>query len=182
MDHPEPTLRAMAAAFFRIGLTGFGGVGPVARHVIVVERGWMDDLAYARLIGICQALPGANTINAAVMLGDRHHGVRGAAVCVVALMLAPLMVLVALLGVYGAFAGLPWVQVLLVGAAASASGLIAGTAGKLLVRSRARPWQWGIAGAAFCLVGLLGWSVPMTLALLALPALVLAILLSGKAA
>jgi chromate transporter len=174
MDDIRPSLGEMATAFFRIGLTGFGGVGPIARHVIVVQRRWMDDHAYAGLIGLCQALPGANTINAAVMLGDRHHGLRGAAVCLMALMLAPLAVLVALLGAYEVFAGAPILQVVLAGAAASASGLIAGTAGKLLMRSRARGWQWAIAGAAFCLVGLLGFSVPMTLAVLGLPALVLA--------
>ena len=182
MDEASPPLGEMASAFFRIGLTGFGGVGPVTRHVIVVERGWMDDRAYAGLIGICQALPGANTINAAVMLGDRHHGLRGAAVCLMALMLAPLVVLVALLSAYRALAGAPVVQVVLAGAAASAAGLIAGTAGKLLMRSRAQGWQWGIAAAAFCLVGLFGWSVPMTLLLLGPPALLLAGVLRGPAA
>ena len=180
MDDTPPTLGAMAAAFFRIGLTGFGGVGPIARHVIVVERGWMDDRAYAGLIGVCQALPGANTVNAAVMLGDRHHGLRGAAVCLLALMLAPLGVLVALLGAYEAFAAAPVLQIVLAGAAASASGLIAGTAAKLLMRSRARGWQWGIAAAAFCLVGLFGWSVPMTLVLLGLPALMVATVMHGR--
>ena len=32
---------------------------------------WLDDRGYAELIGICQALPGANTVNAAVMIVDR---------------------------------------------------------------------------------------------------------------
>jgi chromate transporter len=48
---------------------GFGGVAAVARHVLVVERAWVDDAEYGRLLGLCQALPGANTVNAAVMLG-----------------------------------------------------------------------------------------------------------------
>jgi chromate transporter len=182
MDETNPPLGEMAAAFFRIGLTGFGGVGPIARHVIVVEQRWLDDRGYAALVGICQVLPGANTVNVAVLLGDRHHGLRGAAVCLVALMLAPLGILVGLISLYEVFAAMPLVQLLLAGAAASAAGLIAGTAGKLLMRSGARPWQLGIAAAAFSLVGLMGWSVPMTLALLALPALVLAALMSGKSA
>lgn len=42
---------------------GFGGVGPIARHIIVTERNWLDDRGYAELMGICQALPGANTVN-----------------------------------------------------------------------------------------------------------------------
>jgi chromate transporter len=179
MNAENPSLAGMASAFFRIGLTGVGGVGPVARHVIVIERRWMDDRAYAELIGLCQVLPGANTINAAVMLGDRHHGLRGAATCLFALMAAPLAILVGLLGLYQVFAAERDVQVALVGAAAGAAGLIAGTAGKLLLRSRLLPYQLAIAAAAFCLVGLFGWSVPMALIALAPPALLLAAMMSG---
>lgn len=173
MEAPPPDLVALARGFFRIGLTGFGGVGPVARHVIVVERGWLDDLAYARLLGFCQALPGANTVNLAVVLGDRHHGLRGAVVCVLALMVAPLLVLVALLYLYASVGHASWVDVALTGAAASAAGLIFGTASKLLQRSSPRPLQFAIAATAFVLVAVLGLSIPATLAILAPPAVAL---------
>ena len=75
---PPPSLPNLFTGFLKIGLMGFGGVGPVARHIIVAERNWLDDRGYAELIGICQALPGANTVNAAVMLGDRFRGGIGA--------------------------------------------------------------------------------------------------------
>ena len=79
-DTPRPSLSDLFTGFLKIGLMGFGGVGPVARHIIVAERRWLDDRGYAELMGICQALPGANTVNAAVMLGDRFRGAAGASV------------------------------------------------------------------------------------------------------
>jgi chromate transporter len=173
MNVSPPTLGALARGFFRIGLTGFGGVGPVARHVIVVKRNWLDDVAYARLLGFCQALPGANTVNLAVILGDRHHGLRGAVICLLALMVAPLLLLVALLGLYTSYGHIAWVDVALTGAAASAAGLIFGTAAKLLQRSRPQLLQLAIAATAFGLVAGLGLSIPLALAVTAPPSIVL---------
>ncbi len=72
-ETPRPSLPDLFSGFLKIGLMGFGGVGPVARHIIVAERKWLDDRGYAELMGICQALPGANTVNAAVMLGDQFR-------------------------------------------------------------------------------------------------------------
>ena len=49
------------AAFLRLGLTSFGG--PVAhlgyfREDLVRRRRWLDEPAYADLVGLCQFLPG----------------------------------------------------------------------------------------------------------------------------
>lgn len=63
------TLAALFAGFLKIGLMGLGGVGPVARHIIVTERGWLD---------------------------DRYRGVSGALACVIALMAVPLASLLGL--------------------------------------------------------------------------------------
>ncbi len=126
----RPSLPNLFSGFLKIGLMGFGGVGPVARHIIVAERNWLDDRAYAELMGVCQALPGANTVNAAVMLGDRFRGAAGALTCVFALMAMPLLSLVAIANLYEAVSDHPLAQVALTGAAASAAGLILGTAAR----------------------------------------------------
>jgi chromate transporter len=146
---------------------GFGGVAAVARHVLVVERAWVDDAEYGRLLGLCQALPGANTVNAAVMLGDRYRGPLGALVCVVGLMVAPLTILVAAASAYDRIAGHPLAQLALTGAAVSAAGLILGTAAKLLVRARPSPMAWLCAMAALVAVAGLHLRLLPTLACLA---------------
>jgi len=39
---PIPSRLGLFLTFFRIGVLGFGGVGPWARRVIVEDRGWLD--------------------------------------------------------------------------------------------------------------------------------------------
>ena len=163
---PPPSLPNLFTGFLKIGMMGFGGVGPVARHIIVAERNWLDDRGYAELMGICQALPGANTVNAAVMLGDRFRGGIGALTCVFALMAMPLLCLVALANGYDAVSGHPLAQVALTGAAASAAGLILGTAARLLTKAGLASGAWVMAGAAFLAVGVLGLPMLPTLLLL----------------
>lgn len=162
----SPTLSSLFTGFLKIGLMGFGGVGPIARHIIVTERGWLDDRGYAELIGICQALPGANTVNAAVVLGDRFRGAMGALTCVFALMAMPLLCLVAIANVYDAVSDHPIAQVALTGAAASAAGLILGTSARLLSRAGLAPWGWIMAAGAFLAVGVLRLPMLPTLLLL----------------
>jgi len=165
-DTPRPSLPNLFTGFLKIGLMGFGGVGPVARHIIVAERNWLDDRGYAELMGICQALPGANTVNAAVMLGDRFRGAAGALICVFALMAMPLLSLVAIANIYGAVSDHPLARVALTGAAASAAGLILGTAARLLTKAGLARWAWVMAAAAFIAVGVL--RLPMLPTLLVL--------------
>jgi chromate transporter len=172
---PPPGLPALFTAFLRIGLMGFGGVGPVTRYVIVEDRRWLDDEEYGRLIGLCQALPGANSVNAAVILGDRYAGLAGAATCLLALMAMPLTILVMAAIFYEHVAGDPLAQAALTGAAASAAGLILGTAIKLLLRARLARVGWVFAGGAFVATAALRVPLPWTLAALVPPALLVAV-------
>lgn len=153
--------------FLKIGLMGFGGVAAIARHVIVIEREWLSDEEYGKLLGLCQALPGANTVNVAVMLGDRFQGVIGALVSVVGLMAMPLTTLVAAATVYDHVAGHPLARLVLSGAAVSAAGMILGAAAKLLVRARPSPAGWICAAAAMVAVAGFEMPLPWTLACLA---------------
>src|SRR3954449_7965477 len=40
-DPSHPTLGALFAGFFSIGMSGFGGVLPWARRMLVEQRGWL---------------------------------------------------------------------------------------------------------------------------------------------
>lgn len=168
-----PTRRDLFLGFLKIGLMGFGGVAAIARHVIVVERKWLSDEDYGRLLGLCQALPGANTVNVAVMLGDRYQGLMGALVCVVGIMAMPLTALVAAATAYDHVADYPLARLVLTGAAVSAAGLILGAAAKLLVRARPSPAGWGCAAAA--MIAVAGFQVPLTWTLACIAPLSLAI-------
>src|SRR5215471_13912571 len=78
-DAPRPRLHQIFLAFLEIGATSFGG-GVVAhlRNTIVAKRRWTDDATFVELLTISQTLPGLNTANMAMLLGDRLAGPRGA--------------------------------------------------------------------------------------------------------
>ena len=120
--------------YLKIGLLGFGGVAPWSRKVTVEERRWLSDEDYAAVLGFGQDLPGANAVNAAVIIGDRFHGVTGSLIAVAALLAAPLAILVALASLYDRFAADPDVRAALSGIAAGAAGLVIGTGIKMAVK------------------------------------------------
>src|SRR3954463_6986682 len=86
-----PTRRELFLTFVRIGVSGFGGVGPWARRIIVEERGWLDDRQEAELLGLCAVLPGPNVGNVSVMIGDRFYGLPGSVLAFTGLMSGPLL-------------------------------------------------------------------------------------------
>src|SRR5229473_4600489 len=66
--------------FARLGISSFGG--PVAhlgyfRQEIVVRRKWLDEAAYADLIGLCQFLPGPASSQVGISLGITRAGLLG---------------------------------------------------------------------------------------------------------
>jgi chromate transporter len=134
LDPPTepPSLKALFAAFFKIGVLGFGGVAAFARHVLVEERRFLTAQGFAELFGIGSTLPGANTVNLAIILGDRARGLPGALAAVFGLLGAPLAILVAVAALYERFGSLGVVKAGVAGAAAAAAGLVLGTSFKLL--------------------------------------------------
>ena len=81
-DAPERVVGAAAifAAFLRLGLTSFGG--PIAhlgyfRADLVRRRRWLDERAYADLVGLCQVLPGPASSQVGFGIGLLRGGWRG---------------------------------------------------------------------------------------------------------
>ena len=148
-DH---SLSELAGAFLKIGLLGFGGVAVMARRVLVEERAWFDDEAYAQMLGLAQTLPGANTVNLAVLIGDRAQGLAGALLAVAALIAPPLMLLVAILVVYDRVETLPLVRAALAGMASTGAGLVFGMGLRLAWGLRRRAMGLGFGAVAMGLV------------------------------
>jgi chromate transporter len=152
---PVVTHRALFSAFLKMGLLGFGGVAPWVRQVIVEERRWMDDREFAALLGLSQVLPGANTLNTAVLLGDRFRGITGAAAAVFGLMAMPLAIAVAIVEVYGAVSQNPYIAAAISCAGAGAAGLVLGTALKIARNLKLSPRIILVTLVTFVAVGIL---------------------------
>ena len=139
----------------------------MARRVIVEERQWLSDEDYAAVLGFGQILPGANTVNAAVIIGDRFQGVLGSIIAVTALLAAPLAILVALASLYDRFAALPDVRAALSGIAAGAAGLVIGTGIKMAVKLKPDALAIFLGGAALLAVAILKVSLMATVLVIA---------------
>jgi chromate transporter len=158
--------RELFLGFLKIGLLGFGGVAPWARHVIIEERRWLTDREFAAILGIGQVLPGPNTLNAAVIIGNRFQGVAGVLLCLLGQMAMPIVIVVALAAVDDRFAAVPEVRAGLAGAAAGAAGLVLGTGLKMIQRIRPTPLASLVGALGFSAIGVLGWPLVPVVAVL----------------
>jgi chromate transporter len=152
--------------FFWIGLLGFGGVAAIARHEIVRRRGWLTDAEYGEVLSLGNILPGANTVNSAVLIGDRFAGWTGAAVALASLMAIPIVIVIGLLIAYDEFSHVPAVATGLQGIAAAAAGMVLGTSLRLFMISRRT--AHAIAFGLLAVIGSAWLRLPLAWVLLAL--------------
>ncbi len=151
-------------AFFKLGLVGFGGVAGWVRPIIVEERGFLNEREFAEWLGFASVLPGANSVNLAVMLGDRYQGASGASTALLGLVLAPVIILIGIVSLFDQFADQPDVNHALGGAAAATAGLVIGNAYKMIGAIRSNVLAIFIAGLTFAAVGIWQFSLVASLA------------------
>ncbi len=162
-DLANPDLKALFLGFASVGLSGFGGVLPFARRMLVEERRWLDAEEFNALLGLCQFLPGPNVINLSVAVGARYRGVSGAVVSVLGLLGGPLLIVLALGMLYDRYGELPWVQGMLRGVAAAGCGLLVATAWRMGVAVKGKRVFLPFALAVFVAVALLRWPMPVVM-------------------
>lgn len=146
--------------FARVGLSGFGGVLPWARRLLVEQAGWLTAEEFNVLLGLCQFLPGPNVVNLAVAVGVRFCGWRGALAGAFGLMLGPFLIALVLGILYGLVGHLPAVQSVLYGITLVGAGLIIATGIRMGLNVKQRAIYWPFALAAFVAIVILGWPLP----------------------
>lgn len=105
----RPSLIELMLAFAKVSLSGFGGVLPWVRRMLVEEKRWMTAKEFNNRFAVCHSLPGPNVVNMAAVLGLRLHGVTGSVAAVLALTAPPvaLMIGVGMLALLGLRPGSP---------------------------------------------------------------------------
>jgi len=171
---PAPvTQGALFAAFLKIGLTGFGGVLPLAHRVLVNERRWLSERGFVDALSLCQFLPGPNVVNLSIVVGQRYRGVAGSLMAFTGLVAVPLVIVLALGILYTEYGKAPVVDRILGGVSAAAAGLV-WAMGAQMARTFARiPRAVIFAALAFVGLGVLQLPILPLVAVLA-PASVLA--------
>jgi chromate transporter len=162
-----PGVGTLFLAFLAIGATTFGG-GVVAylREVLVSRRRWLDDEEFLTALEISETLPGLNSVNMAILVGDRLRGVPGALVAFLGMTLPGTAVVLALGLAYASHGETPAIAGVLAGVGAAAAGLLTAVAIQLGRRQLTRLPDVLIIAAACIAVG--GLRVSLVLVLLAL--------------
>jgi chromate transporter len=162
-----PTVPDLFFGFAKIAISGFGGVLPWARRIIVHQRRWMSADEFNDLFAICQFLPGPNIVNFSLIYGSRVAGVSGATAAVLGLVGPPTVLMIILGTLYTRYGALPQSRGALTGLAAAAAGLLIATAVSMAeTLPRRGLGAVLIAVAALVGVGVLQW--PMLAVLIVL--------------
>lgn len=136
---PSVTVGQIFLEFLAIGATSFGG-GVVAylRNGLVEDRAWLDDRSFVELLSISQSLPGLNSTNMAILVGDRLKGIPGALAGLVGMCLPGGMLMFVAGMLFRQHGDHPTALAALKGVAAAAVGLILATALQLGRKSLGR--------------------------------------------
>lgn len=156
----RPDIRALFLGFSSVGLSGFGGVLPFARRMLVEERQWLSAEEFNTQLGFCQFLPGPNVVNLAVLVGKRYHGVPGAIVAPLGLLAGPLAIVLLLALLYDRYGSLPVAQSMLRGIAAAGCGLLLAMAWRMGMAIRDKPIFLPFTVLTVAAVAWLRWPLP----------------------
>jgi len=143
--------RALARAFFKLGVTGFGGGLAVIAHirrVVVYDRRWMSEEEFLDAVSLAQSLPGANTANAITYIGLKLGGIRGALVSVTSFVMPSFLAMIGLAVAYGHLIHFPDAQRVFQGFNAAVVGLIAATTVRLGQSAVQQQWHLELGVAA----------------------------------
>jgi chromate transporter len=150
------TLGAIFRTFLMAGAISFGG-GVVAylREYVVSDAKWLDDEGFLDALEISQTLPGLNSVNMGVIVGDRLRGIPGALAAVLGLMLPGAIVVMGLGIAWQEQSHNPEIRFFLIGVAAAAVGLLSTVTLQLGHKQFAKPLDLGIILATLIAVSLL---------------------------
>jgi len=120
----------LGAAWFRIGIFGFGGgpsVIPLIRHECVERYGWMSDGELLDALAFGNALPGPIAVKLAAHVGLRVGGWAGCAVSLAALNVPSIAMMLGLAFLYARYRSHPAVGGAMAGVRPAVIGLLAYT-------------------------------------------------------
>lgn len=110
--------------FLVVGAISFGGgLFAFLRNLMVDKRKWITNEEFVVMLSISQAIPGLNSVNLAVLMGDKLRGTIGSFAAAFGLLLPGALLVLAIGMFYGVNRHHPMADHILAGIAAGAAGL-----------------------------------------------------------
>ncbi len=158
-DQPPPVpLWAIYRVFFEIGILSFGGglVSWIHRET-VTKRNWIAQEEFLSGVALGQILPGVNSTNVGIFVGQRLRGAAGAATALTAMLTGPFFGVLLAAMAYRWLLALPGFGAVVAGVAAAAIGMLL-RMGLEASRTAARgPVSILVIAVTFIAVGVLRW-------------------------
>jgi chromate transporter len=125
---PAYSLRDLIIYFLKLGTWGFGGpvalVGYMHRDLID-RRKWINEDDYKEGLALSQLAPGPLAAQLSIYIGYVHYGILGATLTGIAFVIPSFLMVLGIGYAYVLYGGLPWMQAMFYGVAASVIGIIA---------------------------------------------------------
>jgi chromate transporter len=125
------------------------------RDYVVSANRWLDDDSFLDVLELSQALPGLNSVNLSVIVGDKLAGIPGAVAAAVGFLLPGAMVVMMMGVAWGAQRHNPNVRFFLIGVAAAAVGLLSTVTLRLGHKQFVNPLDLAVILVTFTTVSIL---------------------------
>lgn len=155
--------------FFVVGAISFGG-GIVAylKELLVTRYRWVDNDEFIVMLSISQTMPGLNSVNIAILMGDRLRGALGAWAAASGLLLPGALIVTTIGLLYGLNSDHPLANHVLGGVSAAAAALLATVTWNLGERTLKKRKSLALLVLTFVLMSIVKWPLFIVL-LIVLP-------------
>jgi chromate transporter len=104
------TLLNLFLTYLKIGTFTIGGgyaMIPVVEKEVVGKKGWMDSASFYQMISVAQAIPGMIALNAAIYVGFKLRGIKGAIVSGIGVILPAFFIMLVIAGIWTQISDIP---------------------------------------------------------------------------
>lgn len=155
------------SCFFWIGLLSFGGgLMPWIQREVVTRRNWLSNEEFLPGMAMSQVLPGVNSTNVAVYVGQHLRGAIGSAIALSGILTGPIVMVVFAAFSYQYVLGVPAIQAAAAGVAAAAMGMMLCTAISAVQACGLKLAPICVMIATFIMIGILHMSLITVVAIM----------------
>lgn len=152
------TLKELAGIFLKLGVIGFGGPAAhiaMMREEVVIKRKWLTEQHFLDLLGATNLIPGPNSTEMAIHIGQERAGWKGLVTAGACFILPAVAITASIAWLYSKYGKLPHLQPFLYGIKPAIIAVILMAAFPLAKKSFKTPVLWliGLSVLAGALLG-----------------------------
>jgi chromate transporter len=160
MGNNKGDLNDIARVFLKLGTTAFGGPAAhiaMMRQEVVIKRQWLTEQHFLDLIGATNLIPGPNSTEMAIHIGQERGGWKGLHIAGLCFIMPAVLITGCLAALYKVYGQLPQVQPFIYGIKPAIIAVIIAAIYPLAKQSL-QTIELGIIGGAALLLNVLGYS------------------------